>query len=184
MKQWISWLAVLSTSILLAGCSESEAPEIAPGAEQSDSDSTDEETENAAETDEDMAALSIDMYNSNSERVGTAVFDEVEDGVSVTLNLEDIPSGTLRMEIHDAGLATPPNFEDSGEPISQYEVPEIEVSENGVVNQTVTLSEASLLPEEAQTLATEEGTSIVLLSGSESEQTQSHVAGGIIFPPQ
>ncbi|API88693.1 hypothetical protein BKP56_05050 [Marinilactibacillus sp. 15R] len=177
MKQWIKWGWLLVASVSLSACADTDAPEIAPGANQ-------EEGENSTETDAQMATLNVDLYNSDSEIVGTAILDEGEESVSLTLSLENVNSGELNVQLHKNGSATPPSFEDAGEAISGIDTPNLEVSENGVINQTLELENVSILPEEDGTLATESGTSIIIHSEMGNTESDNRLIGGVIFPPQ
>lgn len=186
MKKWTKWVMLLMASVMLTACSTDEnAPKIAPGANQEENkDSSKTEESDLAGTDAQMATLNVDLYNTNSKIVGKAILDEGEKGLSLTLNLEKVNSGQLRVQFHDNGSATPPSFEDAGEEISLADTPEIEVSENGVVDQTFVLENLSILPKEDGTLATESGTSIIIHSKTGDTESDNRLIGGVIFPPQ
>ncbi|WP_208559226.1 hypothetical protein [Marinilactibacillus kalidii] len=171
-------LPVILLSLLLGACSEQSAPEIAPGANREVTEGSDENTD-AAGTDQQMAALDVDLYNGDSQRAGNAIFDENEGNVMLTLNLEDVSAGELSIQIHQKGVATPPSFEDAGDDYQAFDLPGLEVSEGGAVNQTFELEGVSLLPDAEGTLATQEGSSIIILNGS-----GNRIIGGIVFPPQ
>ncbi|WP_413527305.1 hypothetical protein [Marinilactibacillus psychrotolerans] len=185
MKKWTKGGLLLMASVILTACTDVDAPKIAPGTNQEENnDSSTTEESDLAETDAQMAVLKVDLYNTNSKIVGTAILDEGEEGLSLTLNLEKVNSGQLRVQFHDNGSATPPSFEDAGEEISFSDTPEIEVSENGVVDQTFVLENLSILPKEDGTLATESGTSIIIHSKTGDTESDNRLIGGVIFPPQ
>lgn len=185
MRRWFKWIALITSTLFLTACTETDAPEIAPGANQEETEegSETEETDHTG-TDAQMATMNVDLYNSNSEIVGTAIFDEGEEQVTLTLSLENVTSGELSVRIHENGRATPPSFEDAGEELSSVESLPLEVSESGVVNQTFELSDISLLPEAENSLAMEEGTAIIIHNEAGGEGSESRLIGGIIFPPQ
>lgn len=201
-----------SAGLLLAACGEETAPETQ---QNPDDDTAEEEgaveeegaTEETIEvgTDPEMASLQIEMYNSDSELVGTATFDESEEGVMLHLNLEDVPAGEFGMHIHEVGEATPPSFEDTGDHFNPTDaehgfdsedghhlgdLPNLEVPENGVVNETIEIPEVSLLPDAEYTLSTEEGTSLIIHTEPDDYESQpsgeagERMIGGIIFSPE
>lgn len=185
VKRWIKWITLITTSLLLTACTETDAPEIAPGANQQESEEGSETEEmDYTGTDAQMAAINVDLYNSNSEVVGTAIFDEGEEQVTLTLSLENVTSGELSVRIHENGMATPPSFEDAGEELPYVDSLLLEVSESGVVNQSFELSDISLLPDAENSLAMEEGTSIIIHNEAGGEGSESRLIGGVIFPPQ
>lgn len=201
-----------SAGLLLAACGEETAPETQ---QNPDDDTAEEEgaveeegaTEETNEvgTDPEMASLQIEMYNSDSDLVGTATFDENEEGVMLHLNLEDVPAGEFGMHIHEIGEATPPSFEDAGDHFNPTDaehgfdsedghhlgdLPNLEVPENGVVNETIEIPEVSLLPDAEYTLATEEGTSLIIHTEPDDYESQpsgeagERMIGGVIFSPE
>lgn len=212
MKKWQTMAFAASAGLLLAACGEETAPETQ---QNPDDDTAEEEgaveeegaTEETNEvgTDPEMASLQIEMYNSDSELVGTATFDESEEGVMLHLNLEDVPAGEFGMHIHEVGEATPPSFEDAGDHFNPTDaehgfdsedghhlgdLPNLEVPENGVVNETIEIPEVSLLPDAEYTLSTEEGTSLIIHTEPDDYESQpsgeagERMIGGIIFSPE
>lgn len=202
-----------STLLLLAACGDDQVPSTETGLDDElevEEEGTDDEGSEAEDTDltgtdEEMAAIEVDMYNSNSELVGTAVFDEGEDGVIIYLNLEDVPAGEYGMHIHENGAATPPGFEDAGGHFNPTDaehgfdvegghhlgdLPNVVVPENGIVNETIEVPDVSLLPDAEYTLATEEGTSLIIHTEADDYETQptgdsgDRMIGGVIFSPQ
>lgn len=202
-----------STLLLLAACGDDQVPSTETGLDDElevEEEGTDDEGSEAEDTDltgtdEEMAAIEVDMYNSNSELVGTAVFDEGEDGVIIYLNLEDVPAGEYGMHIHENGAATPPSFEDAGGHFNPTDaehgfdvegghhlgdLPNVVVPENGIVNETIEVPDVSLLPDAEYTLATEEGTSLIIHTEADDYETQptgdsgDRMIGGVIFSPQ
>jgi Cu-Zn family superoxide dismutase len=213
MKNWKKIIVGMSAGLLLAACGEETAPETQtdPDEETAEEEgvveeegATDEDTDETG-TDPEMAALQIEMYNSDSELVGTATFDEQEDGVMLHLNLENVPAGEYGMHIHEVGQATPPSFEDAGDHFNPTgadhgfdaedghhlgDLPNLVIPENGVVNETIEIPEVSLLPDAEYTLATEEGTSLIIHTEPDDYETQptgdagERMIGGVIFSPE
>lgn len=212
MKKWQTMAFAATAGLLLAACGEETAPETQ---QNPDDDTAEEEgaveeegaTEETNEvgTDPEMASLQIEMYNSDSEIVGTATFDESEEGVMLHLNLEDVPAGEFGMHIHEVGEATPPSFEDAGDHFNPTDaehgfdsedghhlgdLPNLEVPENGVVNETIEIPDVSLLPDAEYTLATEEGTSLIIHTEPDDYESQpsgeagERMIGGVIFSPE
>lgn len=210
-------LALLSGALLfMVACGDEDVTELEEsGQEEVADDAVDED--NGAEEDEDsnvledggtdpeVTALDVDLVNTDATYVGSAVFDEGEDGVTLTLNLEGLPAGEYGMHIHEAGMATPPTFEDAGGHFNPTDadhgfdtedghhlgdLPNLVVPENGIVNETIDIPDVSLLPDAEFTLATEEGTSLIIHTEPDDYETQptgdsgERMVGGVIFAPQ
>lgn len=179
------------------------------GQEDAATDETSDETEDLdlenAGTDEEVASITVEMYNTEAERVGRAIFDEGENGVTIILTLEDIPAGEYGMHIHEVGMATPPTFEDAGSHFNPTDaehgfdneaghhlgdLPNLVVPENGIVNEVIEVEKVSLLPDVDYTLATEEGTSLIIHTEADDYETDpsgdsgDRMIGGVIFAPQ
>lgn len=204
-------LAILCGTVLtLVACTDEEAPQIEESGQEDvtdDDETTDDESLDleGAGTDEEMAAIEIDMFNTDSRTVGTAIFDESEECVILTLNLEDVPAGEYGMHIHEFGQATPPTFEDAGDHFNPTDashgfddedghhlgdLPNLVVPENGIVNEVIEIPDVSLLPDAEFTLATEEGTSLIIHTEPDDYETQptgdagERMIGGVIFAPR
>lgn len=205
-------LALLSGAVLFMVACDEEVTELEEsGQEEVAEDATDDETEEDTSiledggTDEEVTALDVDMVNSDSTYVGSAVFDEGEDGVTLTLNLEGLPAGEYGMHIHEAGMATPPTFEDAEGHFNPTDadhgfdaedghhlgdLPNLVVPENGIVSETIEIPGVTLLPGEDNTLATEEGTALIIHTEPDDYETQptgdagERMVGGVIFAPQ
>lgn len=201
-------LAVMTGLMLFTvACTDGEIDQIEEtGQEEAGEENGTDEELNLEDggTDEEMASVTVDMYNTDSDRVGTAIFDEGEDGVTLTLNLEDVPAGEYGMHIHEVGAATPPSFEDAGDHFNPTDaehglenevghhlgdLPNLEVPENGLVNLVLEIPDITLLPDEENTLATDDGTSLIIHTEADDYETDptgdsgDRMIGGVIFAP-
>lgn len=203
-------LALLSgTALFLVACGEDGVTQLEDsGTEDVAKDEGDVDEDSLLEdagTDEQFTTLDVDMVNSDGTYVGSAVFDEGEDGVTLNLNLEGLPAGEYGMHIHEVGQATPPTFEDAGGHFNPTDaehgfdaedghhlgdLPNLVVPENGIVSETIEIPDVSLLPDAEYTLATEEGTSLIIHTEADDYESQptgdagDRMAGGVIFAPQ
>lgn len=202
MKVWKMSLFTSSALLLLAACGTDTgtAPEDGTAPEE---DSTEESAEeDPTETDPEMTSVQVDMYNSDAEQVGEATFDEDEGGVVISLSLEEMPAGEYGIHIHENGAATPPDFEDAGDHFNPTDaehgfdaeggphlgdLPNLVVPENGVVDETIEVSEVSLLPDAEYTLDSEQGTSLIIHTEPDDYESQpsgdagDRMVGGVIF---
>lgn len=202
-----------SALLALAACAD-EPTETEDGDQETVVENPEEIDDNGSETsedtptdgedlgpDEEVASYTLNMYDSENTEIGTATFDETEDELSLTVILEGVPAGEYDMNIHQNGQATPPLFEDAGDyfnPTDASEdseeenhlgdLPVLEVPENGSINETITIPELSILPDAEYTLATEEGTSLIIqtVQGDFEDNPEpiERIAGGVIFAPE
>lgn len=164
---------------------------------ESDESATEEE---AAE----IEPVEVEMLNTDGDSLGTATFEETEDGVTLTLDLEGLPEGEYGMHIHEVGTATPPTFEDAGSHFNPTDVehgtesetgphlgdlPNLEVGEDGTVSMTIDVPGVTLQPDSENTLNTETGTSLIIHTEADDYESQptgdagDRMAGGVIFAP-
>lgn len=213
MKMWKKSLFASSALFLLAACADMDtAPETEPDPDEevvdedaADEGATSDEADDITGTDPQMTAVEVDMYNSDAEHVGTATFDEDEEGVVIHLNLENVPAGEYGMHIHEYGAATPPSFEDAGDHFNPTgadhgfdaedghhlgDLPNLVIPENGIVNETIEVPDVSLLPDAEYTLASEQGTSLIIHTEPDDYESQptgdagDRMIGGVIFAPE
>jgi len=203
-------LALLSgIALFLVACGEDEVTQLVEsGTEDVAEDEGDVDEDSLLEdagTDEQFTTLDVDMVDSDGTYVGSAVFDEDENGVTLNLNLEGLPAGEYGMHIHEVGQATPPTFEDAGDHFNPTDaehgfdaedghhlgdLPNLVVPENGIVSETIEIRDVSLLPDAEYTLATEEGTSLIIHTEADDYESQptgdagDRMVGGVIFAPQ
>lgn len=163
---------LLSTTLLLAACSDVETPqdedpaiedpateEVTPAPEEV------EESENAAESDATEDSVEVTMLNSDDEESGTATFTETADGVTISYAFTNLPEGEFAMHIHETGQATAPDFADAGGHWNPADVehgadsetgphlgdlPNIEVDSSGEVSGEIMIADATLAEEAAE----------------------------------
>lgn len=200
MKNISKLLLTSSAALLLAACGDATVEDAADTpandpVEQADPIETPESPE--AET------VTVNMLNSDGEEVGTAVFAETGEGVTLSLNLEGIPEGEYGMHIHEIGKATPPTFEDAGSHFNPTDVehginsetgphigdlPNLVVPEDGVVEEVVEIPNTTLQPDVENSLNSEQGTALIVHTGADDYESQptgdagDRMLGGVIFP--
>ena len=55
-----------------------------------------------------------DIYNAQGEKIGAAAFVQVESGVRITLDLNNLSPGMHGIHIHEVGKCDPPSFTSAG----------------------------------------------------------------------
>lgn len=201
MEKMSKILLMSSAALLLAACGNTPGEEPKKAYENESVEQAD--PTDSVEMPEADESVTVNMMNNNGEEVGTAIFEETEDGVSLKLNLEGISSGEYGMHIHEIGEATPPTFEDAGSHFNPTDVehgvnsetgphagdlPNLVVPKNGVVEETIKVPDVSLQPNEENTLNSEQGTSLIVHTDADDYESQptgdagDRMLGGVIFP--
>lgn len=205
MKKMSRLLFVSGAALLLAACGDTQPEEPDMPSEEDTTEEVDPTEPDETTESTEVEPVTVSMLNNEGEEAGTAVFEEDEDGVTVTLSLEGIPAGEYGMHIHEFGLATPPDFEDAGSHFNPTDVehgvnsdtgphigdlPNLEVSEDGIVNEVIQIPDATLQPGEENTLNTEDGTSLIVHTEADDYESQptgdagDRMLGGVIFPAE
>ncbi|MEY8292435.1 superoxide dismutase family protein [Carnobacteriaceae bacterium 52-44] len=205
MKNISKLLLTSSAAFLLAACGDTtteepaeEAPVEEEATEQTDPTGTVDNSETA-----DAETVTVNMLNNDGEEVGTAIFEETEEGVTLELSLEGIPAGEYGMHIHEVGMATPPTFVDAGSHFNPTDVehgansetgphigdlPNLVVPEDGVVEETIDIPDTTLQADGENTLNSEQGTSLIVHTDADDYESQptgdagDRMLGGVIFP--
>lgn len=131
--------------------------------------------------------FTIEMYNNDGDQLGTATLTEDSTGVKVKLELEGLTPGFHGVHIHEKAKCEPPTFTSAGNHFNPEnkahgllhpkgahvgDLPNIEVSEQGKVNEELTVSDATLLATGNKSLTRHEGTALIITSDSDDGMTQ------------
>lgn len=184
---------------------ETEDTEITEETETTDDSEETDDSETADDTESEEAdaeSVTVDMLNNDGESAGTAVFEETDEGVTLELSLEGLPEGEYGMHIHEVGQATPPTFEDAGSHFNPTDVehgtesetgphigdlPNLEVPEDGIVEETIEIPDTTLAEDGENSLNWEQGTSLIVHTEADDYETQptgdagDRMLGGVIF---
>lgn len=136
--------------------------------------------------DEKRSPLNTSIYNVTNDKVGTATFKEVSEGVEVKLVVEGLEPGVHAVHIHEFPECEAPDFKSAGNhfnPMSKDhglmntkgphvgDMANVEADGSGLVDTTLMLPEATL-KEGQKSLLRKEGTSIVIHSGQDDGMSQ------------
>ncbi|HSI66898.1 MAG TPA: superoxide dismutase family protein [Planococcus sp. (in: firmicutes)] len=195
MKHWLLLIFTLSLLVILAACGGNEGgtetdetPDVSPELEEDDSVIVDEEEDGQeAGVDEEYLFTTVEMMNSDGDMIGTAELTETEEGVRVLLGLQDLEPGTKAIHFHEAGQCETPDFESAGghfnptgashgldhpEGPHAGDLPNIEIGEDGTINEELIAENVSMTSGEENSLVKEGGTSIVIHESADDGVTQ------------
>ncbi|MGP4061430.1 superoxide dismutase family protein [Halobacillus sp. H74] len=148
----------------------------------------------------ERSPLETSVYNSENDKIGTAVFTEQPEGVQVKLKIEGLEPGMHGVHIHEFPKCEAPDFKSAGNhfnPLAKEhglmnskgahagDMPNVEADASGMIDTELMLPEAKL-KEDQMSLLRKEGTSIVIHSGPDDGMSQpsgdsgDRVACGII----
>ncbi|QPQ33444.1 MULTISPECIES: superoxide dismutase family protein [unclassified Lysinibacillus] len=126
------------------------------------------------------------VISSNNESYGNAYFEEVDNGVKVTLALSGVPAGTHGIHIHSVGKCEPPTFESAGphfNPTNKEhgtlnpkgyhlgDLPNLEIGEDGTVDLNFVAEGVSLQKNVENSLLDGEGTALVIHESADDYKT-------------
>ena len=83
----LMYLPMLLAILVLAACSNGEAP-----------------------TQEPSEEIEVTMINGDEEEIGAATFSEADDGLTIALEAEGLEPGMHGIHIHNAGVCEGPDF--------------------------------------------------------------------------
>lgn len=135
---------------------------------------------------EQRSPLKTSIYNPDNDKIGTATFTTLSDGLEVKLAVEGLEPGVHAVHIHEFAKCEAPDFQTAGNHFnpSQKEhglmntkgphvgdLPNVEADGSGMVDVTMMLPEATL-KDGQKSLLRKEGTSIILTTGPDDGMSQ------------
>lgn len=179
----LMFLPMLLVILVLAACGNGEAPIQEPSQE-----------------------IEVSMMNTEEEKIGTAMFSERDNGLTIALEAEGLEPGMHGIHIHNVGMCKGPDFETAGDHYNPTDaahgfdhedgphagdLDNIEVADDGTVSTELNAESVSILEENLDnTLLTDEGTALIIHSAEDDYQTQpsgdagTPVACGVISEPK
>ncbi|MBH0231301.1 superoxide dismutase family protein [Halobacillus yeomjeoni] len=194
MKRWVFLFAIATLALVLSACGSSS--ETDSSSTQNETESTTGETnsenseneESGSDESEEMSEeLQVTLKNADGNEVATAILKEDDNGVEIDLNGTDLPEGTHGFHIHETGSCEAPDFKSAGGHFNPTnashgtetedgphagDLPNIEVSSDGMVQTTVNADMVTLKPEQDNSLLKEEGTALVIHAGADDKKSQ------------
>lgn len=192
MKRWLLLIFVLSLLLILAACGGNGAdegtPEVTPELEEDESVTVVEEGEGQdAGVDDEYLFRTVEMMNSDGDMIGTAEVTESDEGVTILLGLQDLEPGTKAIHFHEHGQCDAPDFESAGDHFNPTgashgldhpdgphagDLPNIEIGEDGTINEELIAENVSMTEGEENSLIKEGGTSLVIHESADDGETQ------------
>lgn len=130
--------------------------------------------------------ISVDMYNTTNDMVGTTKLTEHPDGVKLEVKVEGVDSGYHGIHIHEIGKCEAPTFKSAGNHFNPKDkehglmnpkgahtgdLPNVEANHKGEIDEELTVQDATLLT--GNTSLTEQGgTSIIITELADDGMTQ------------
>ena len=184
MKHLATFMLPLSMMLFIAACSgeENNTANDNEGTDNDEEQHTQSEEQNGTNEMDDSQSIEVELTNIEGDSVGTAMLKQVEDGVKVTLNGHDLPVGTHAFHIHETGKCEAPDFESAGDHFNPEDknhgfddpdgphagdMPNIEVDEDGKVEQSFVAEQVTLEKGEDHSLLDDGGTSLVIHEGED-----------------
>ncbi|WP_373894121.1 superoxide dismutase family protein [Virgibacillus natechei] len=190
MKRWIMIIFVLALALVLSACGGDEQEPDNPQQDYQDqeekssegnTENTDEEAEQTSATEEEEKLISL--TGNDGDVVATATLTEDESGVAISLEGADLPSGTHGFHIHEnPSCEQAGGFESAGghfnptdanhgfdDPEGPHagDLPNIEVNEDGTVEEEVTADMVTLEKGQDNSLYAGGGTALMIHSGAD-----------------
>lgn len=163
-------------------------------ADDTDESSTSEDVEKNNETAEPENEMQpkpftvlVDLKDPEGNTKGTAELKDSDEGVNVSITAEGLPEGKHGFHFHETGVCEAPDFESAGGHFNPEDtehglemengphagdLPNLEVGEDGTVDDEFTAKYVSLDADKANSLLNESGTSIVIHADEDDGETQ------------
>ncbi|WP_245833117.1 superoxide dismutase family protein [Oceanobacillus timonensis] len=128
----------------------------------------------------------VEMYNTDGDRVGTARLNETDGGVAVNVEVEGLSPGFHAIHVHEYGKCEEPDFSSSGNHFNPDgknhgllrtdgphigDLPNIEANGDGFVQEELMIEEATL-KQGKNSLIADNGTSLIIHDGVDDGMSQ------------
>lgn len=135
---------------------------------------------------DDYSPLTVTMYNSSNDAIGTAILTEKSEGVSVEVSVEGLEPGLHGIHIHEYAKCDAPDFQSAGnhynpednehglmhpEGAHLGDMPNIEAEDGGLVEAELLIGGATLT-EGQKSLLQDDGTSLIIHEKQDDGVTQ------------
>ncbi|MBY7144885.1 superoxide dismutase family protein [Virgibacillus sp. NKC19-3] len=186
MRRWIMIIFILVLAVILPACGGNAEEQEDQDQETQPEENTDEESEQTNAMDEEEKLVSLS--DQDGDVVGTATLTEGESGVTIEFEGTDLPAGTHGFHIHENPSCDPSeDFESAGEHFNPTEanhgfddpdgphagdLPNMEVREDGTVEEEVTADMVTLEKDQDHSLYANGGTALMIHSDADDYTSQ------------
>src|SRR5699024_1463934 len=136
---------------------------------------------------EESEEVIVTLTNNEGENVGSAVLQEVDEGVHIKVDATHLPSGTHGFHIHETGACEAPDFESAGGHFNPTDaehglenpdgphagdLPNIEVDEDGTIQDDIVADMVTLEKGQENSLLDGDGSSLMIHSDADDHVSQ------------
>jgi len=182
MKKIISALSLLMLILTLGACGTSNNNSNEDQATETSS-LEDIQGEKAGES----HVVQVEMINTEGTKMGLATLKQAANGVNVMIDVTGLAKGTHGFHIHETGMCEPPDFESAGDHFNPTDMkhgfdhpdgphagdlPNLEVGEDGKVQESFVNEMVTLKKGEPNSLLREGGTALVIHADPDDQVSQ------------
>ena len=172
MKRMISVLCLFMLILIVSACGTSNDNSNEDQAKETSS-LEEVHSEKAGESSE----VHVEMINTDGDKIGVATLKQETDGVNIAIDVAGLSKGTHGFHIHEKGVCELPDFESAGDHFNPTDMkhgfdnpegphagdlPNLEVGEDGKVQESFVNEMVTLKKGEPNSLLREGGTSLVI----------------------
>ncbi|MGM7701532.1 superoxide dismutase family protein [Pseudalkalibacillus sp. Hm43] len=197
MKRWLLYSILFLFVMSLAACS-TNVGEDAPNDEDNPTLSG---NENEGNVKDDIVPVSVDLKNSDGDKIGTVDLEQQFEGVLITIKASNLSPEEHGFHIHEKGICEAPDFKsagghfnpndashgtDHGNEAHAGDLPNLHVNEDGAVQEDILAEKVTLKSGEPNSLIGSTGTAFIIHKGADDQESQpsgdagSRVACGVI----
>lgn len=192
MKKWLMLIPGFVLVFALVACGDkkesSETDEVDDKTtEKTDADNASPSKVDEMDEDEDQLIVKVDLMDSDGDSIGTAELTDEDDGVQVKLNAKGVSEGAHGIHFHEVGKCEVPDFESAGghfnpadtshgldhkEGPHAGDLPNLNVGEDGEVDEEFLAEDVTLKSGEENSLLQEGGTALIIHAEADDGKTQ------------
>lgn len=177
MKHGLFLFFVLTLTLTLVACGGGNNGEETTGNEEENTEMNENMAENEQSDQAETKLVTVELHNTEGQEVGTAELEQTDAGVLIRLEASELSPGTHGFHIHETGMCEAPKFESAGghfnptdashgfnheEGAHAGDLPNLEVGEDGSVQEEVIAELVTLKSDEDHSLLSSGGTALVI----------------------
>ncbi|MBD1379008.1 superoxide dismutase family protein [Bacillus sp. IB182487] len=168
-------IPVLSLLLFIAGCNVDEEESASSG-----------EKDSIAAVEQTVDTLEVKMMNENGRIVGKAIMNEINEGVLIEIQLQNVSPGKKAIHIHENASCVKPSFESAGAHFNPYnkehgfknphgphagDLPNIEIGADGKIDVVLTADQVTLQIGKENSLLDMNGSALIVHENSDDYST-------------
>lgn len=185
MKRWFLLSIILLFAVALSACGSEQTKE--PDSKNGEENPSLSGKDNEGNVKDQIVPLTVDLNNSDGEKVGTVDLEQQFEGVLISIKASNLSPGEHGFHIHEKGVCEAPDFKSAGGHFNPKDashgtehgdeshagdLPNLNVGEDGIVQKDILAEKVTLKSGEKNSLIGSDGTAFIIHKEADDKESQ------------